>query len=148
MLVFKVKQRDLIQPNHSTRDVLRPFAQSADRLIVDQQSVLLNRPQHLLAEIFAADVLRALLGRNAAEDELGALSAVSVHSHSADFALVDAVDDAGEERFLADRTVRREGGRVERLLLEVVRLLGVAAYDTARSRGYLADPSIGPSGRT
>ena len=128
--------------------MLRSFAQSADRLIVDQQSVLLNRPQHLLAEIFAADVLRALRGRNAAEDDLGALSAVSVHSHSADFALVDAVDDAGEERFLADRTVRREGGRVERLLLEVVRLLGVAAYDTARSRGYLADPSIGPSGRT
>lgn len=129
MLVFEVEQRDLVQLNHSTRDSLRPCAQSADRLIVHQQTVFLDRPQDFLAEIFAAHVLRSLLRRNAAENELGALSAVAMHRHAADFASVDRVDDAREQRLLADRAVRRERRGVQRLLLEVVRFLRVAAYD-------------------
>lgn len=129
VLVFEIEQRDLVQLDHSTRDSLRPLAQAADRLIVHQQSVLLDRPQHLLAEIFAAHVLRSLLRRDASENELGALSAVAVDRHAADFALVDRVDDAREKRLLADRAIRRERRRVERLLLEVVRFLRVAACD-------------------
>lgn len=129
VLVFEIEQRDLVQLDHSTRESLRPFAQAADRLIVHQQSVLLDRPQHLLAEILAAHVLRSLLRRNASENELRALSAVAVDRHAADFALVDRVDDAREKRLLADRAIRRERRRVERLLLEVVRFLRVAACD-------------------
>ena len=98
VLVFEIEQRDLVQLDHSTRDSLRPFAQAADRLIVHQQSVLLDRSQHLLAEILAAHVLRSLLRRNASENELGALSAVAVDRHAADFALVDRVDDARENK--------------------------------------------------
>ena len=78
--------------------------QASNRLIINQQAILPNLSNQLLAEILVIIVVLCI-GWNTLQNVLGSLSAVAMTVHLADVTSINTVDKADNQRFATHGTI-------------------------------------------